>query len=93
MYSKRDFAMTFQSIGSNALGFKNFKPDQTYSNLESFIRDRDYPMTEIECICVFKAVTGKWPSKDQIAVMRPDSDDATEDYRNELIADYNSIYG
>lgn len=92
-YAKQDFVRTFKKIGQDAMGFVDFKPCRLYSTLEQSMADRDFPLTELECICIFKQVTGHWPSKAQLQIIAPDKDQATQDYRSEQAADYYSIYG
>lgn len=67
---------------------------QNYNvSVATAIRDRDWPLTKKECIKEFVEATGKQPTEQEITEMRPDDDRATEDYRNEQIADYRSVYG
>lgn len=91
--TKQEYARTFQSIGSDAMGFKGFEPNEIYKDLFTCIRDRDFPLTRLEVICIVKVCLNRWPSQEEIAICNPDGDEATQDYREEQESDYRRIYG
>jgi hypothetical protein len=91
-YTKQDFAKTFSQIGTNALGYKTFKPTDSYRDIFTFMRDRDFPMTHIEALCIVKTCLGRWPTQNEINVIRPDNDQVTSQYRAEEYNDYRLLY-
>ena len=95
-YAKYEFLRCFNEIGNNPFGFKTMfetAPPTNYNkHFCEFVSERDFPMTELECICTYKKVINAWPNESEVKAMKPDSDSSTQDYRNEQIADYNSIY-
>lgn len=48
-------------------------------SLSEAIGDRDWPMTEDQCVGAFIAVTRRMPTSSDIIQMRPDSQTAIED--------------
>lgn len=52
--------------------------------LAEAIADRDWPMTESECIACFFKEAGRKPTKAEVLDMRPDSDYSVRDAREEF---------
>lgn len=53
------------------MSFKSYAKQYGCSIAEA-IHDRDFPMSEAECVKAFKQDTGLNPSAEDIATMRPD---------------------
>lgn len=91
-YSKIQYRQAFAQVKGMENIFTDYQKNYKVS-LEESIKDRDFPLTRLEIICLLKNITGKWPHYSSVNKCKPDDDSFTEKLRREEIAEYRSIYG
>ncbi len=91
-YSKNDYRKAFEQINGMESVFTDYAKNYKVS-IEKAIKDRDFPLTRLEVVCLLKNITGNWPKNSSVELCYPENDSYVMNYRRELIAEYRSVYG